>query len=128
MASRSSGPRSLGGSEGASALEALLSAEREIAERLARADVEAERVVDEARARIAQREVESRATLEAELDAADHAQRAASARNESVSAEHDARERHRLDSVTDADLLALADVALALVLGLENDATAARVP
>lgn len=127
MASRL-GPHAPGGSEGANALDALLSAEREIAERLARADADAERLLDEARARIAQREAESRATLQAELDAADRAQRAASARNESVAAEHDARERHRLDSVTDAELLALADVALALVLGLENNATAERVP
>ena len=127
MASRL-GPHAPGGSEGASALDAVLSAEREIAERLTRADVEAERLLDEARGRIGQREVESRATLQVELDAADRAQRDAFARNESVAAEHDARERHRLDSVTDADLLALADVALALVLGLENDATAARVP
>lgn len=127
MASRI-GPHASGGSEGASALDALLSAEREIAERLAQAEAEAARIVDEARTRIEQRKAESRATLQAELDSADRAQRSAAAREESAAAEHDARERHGLDSVTDAELLALADAALALVLGLENDANAGRAP
>lgn len=127
MASRL-GPHAPGGSDGASALEALLSAEREIAERLAQADAEAARIVDDARARIGQRREESRATLQAELDAADRAQRAAAARDESAAAEHDARERHGLDGVTDAELLALADAALAIVLGLENDANTRRTP
>lgn len=122
------GPHASGGSEGASALEALLSAEREIAERLAQADAEGVRIVDEARVRIEQRRSESRATLQDELDAADRAQRAAAARDESAAAEHDARERHRLDSVTDAELLALAEVALAFVLGLETDAVSGRTP
>ncbi|HMN10186.1 MAG TPA: hypothetical protein PKC83_15495 [Gemmatimonadaceae bacterium] len=122
------GPHVPGGSQDGSALEALLSAERAIAERLAQAEAESARIVGEARARLEQQRSEARAAMQDELDAADRAQRAAAARDESAAAEHDARERHRLDSVTDAELLALADTALALVLGLQRDATMGRAP
>lgn len=107
-------------SQSASALDALLSAEREIAERLAQADAEASRIVDDAHARIAAREAAMRATLQSELAAAADAQRESSARRETSAAERDARERHRLDGVTDTELIVLADVALSIVWGLDS--------
>lgn len=102
-------------------LDALLTAEREIAARLAQADADAASVVNDAKARVAQRDAAMRATLQDELVAEERAQRDAAMRDEGVAAEHDARERHRLDSVTDAELIALADVALALLLGAGGD-------
>lgn len=118
---RHTGARVPGGSESASMLDALLTVEREIAARLAQADADAASVVSEAYARVAAREAVMRATLQDELDAAERVQRDAAMRDEGVAAEQDARERRHLDSATDAELIALADVALALLLGVGGE-------
>lgn len=111
-----------------SALDALLTAEREIASRLAQGDAEALEIVQAARSRIAARDEAMRAKLASELDAADRAQREASARGEVIAAERDARERRRLDGVSDAELIVLADLALAMVLGLGDGVEGRRAP
>lgn len=111
-----------------SALDALLTAEREIASRLAQGDAEALEIVQAARSRIAARDEAMRAKLASELDAADRAQREASARGEVIAAERDARERRRLDGVSDAELIVLADLALATVLGLGDGVEGRRAP
>lgn len=116
MASRATVPPA-SSEGGTSALESLLAVEREVAARLEDATAQATRLVEDARARLADREAVASRALADELAQAAQAQREAADRAEAEDERRAADECRHFDDATDDDLVRLADRALALVLG-----------